>query len=155
MTFIILLSIFWNVLVIYLLKNQYCKHTSRLSFIIVVWIHLSIFVVLFLQVKYYLQPIIWITTLAVRHDWNLEIISTWRPVVQSVCESAVKLCYYLEFLVIILVFKWKVCALMQWFSYHGFGFTPAFSCRRGTCCLYMAPHFRSWLGKEIVYFIIV
>lgn len=87
----------------------------------------------------------------VGHVWKLEIISTWRPVVRNVCvcESAVKLCYYLMFLVIILVYKWKVCALMQRVFYHGIGFTPAFSCRRGTYCLYMAPHFRSWFGKEI------
>lgn len=69
-----------------------------------------------------------------------------------VCESAVKLCYYLVYLVIFLVFKWKVYALMPWFYYHGSGFTPAFSCRRGTCCLYMAPHFRSWLGKKYFVF---
>lgn len=37
---------------------------------------------------------------------------------------------------------------MQRLSYHGIGFTLALSCRRGTCCLYMAPYIGSWLGKK-------
>lgn len=68
-----------------------------------------------------------------------------------VCESSVKLCgkHYMCF-VIILAFKLIVCALMQCYYYNGFGFTPALSCRRRACCLYMAPNIRPWLGKEII-----